>query len=130
MPHTQGPLDIKDDGTKDASPSNGAKALQQPQQPPTTTEDLKDEEQEGHEGGVVSVEAHDQEASATGATGATSTVERGGDGDAATAGAAGMGLPKAIHVALNTHGTRAVQKLVETLRSPEQVNGRSSRVCA
>jgi hypothetical protein len=26
-----------------------------------------------------------------------------------------------IHVALNTHGTRAVQKLVETLRSPEQV---------
>jgi len=70
---------------------------------------------------VVSVEPDDQEASATGATRATTTVESGGGGDAAAAGAAGMGLPKVIHVALNTHGTRAVQKLVETLRSPEQV---------
>lgn len=31
------------------------------------------------------------------------------------------GLPRVIAVALDTHGTRAVQKLVETLRSPEQV---------
>ncbi|KAK3233493.1 hypothetical protein CYMTET_56216 [Cymbomonas tetramitiformis] len=31
------------------------------------------------------------------------------------------GMPKVIGVALNTHGTRAVQKLVETLRSAEQV---------
>ena len=26
-----------------------------------------------------------------------------------------------VEVALNTHGTRAVQKLIETLSSPEQV---------
>ena len=27
-----------------------------------------------------------------------------------------------INAALNTHGTRAVQKLIETLNTPEQVN--------
>ena len=27
-----------------------------------------------------------------------------------------------VEVALNTHGTRAVQKLIETLSSPEQVS--------
>ena len=31
------------------------------------------------------------------------------------------GVPELVSVALNTHGTRAVQKLVETLRTPEQV---------
>ena len=30
-------------------------------------------------------------------------------------------MPELVSVALNTHGTRAVQKLVETLRTPEQV---------
>jgi pumilio RNA-binding family len=33
----------------------------------------------------------------------------------------GDGVPELVSVALNTHGTRAVQKLVETLRTPEQV---------
>uniref|UniRef100_A0A7S0XE80 PUM-HD domain-containing protein n=1 Tax=Mantoniella antarctica TaxID=81844 RepID=A0A7S0XE80_9CHLO len=33
----------------------------------------------------------------------------------------GDGMPELVSVALNTHGTRAVQKLVETLRTPEQV---------
>ena len=39
---------------------------------------------------------------------------KGGGGD-------GEGVPELVSVALNTHGTRAVQKLVETLRTPEQI---------
>ena len=31
------------------------------------------------------------------------------------------GVPELVYVALNTHGTRAVQKLIETLATPEQV---------
>ncbi|EEH55077.1 uncharacterized protein MICPUCDRAFT_19397 [Micromonas pusilla CCMP1545] len=34
---------------------------------------------------------------------------------------AGDGVPELVSVALNTHGTRAVQKLVETLRTPEHI---------
>jgi pumilio RNA-binding family len=33
----------------------------------------------------------------------------------------GDGVPELVSVALNTHGTRAVQKLVETLRTPEHI---------
>ena len=36
-------------------------------------------------------------------------------------GSDGEGVPELVSVALNTHGTRAVQKLVETLRTPEQI---------
>ena len=41
----------------------------------------------------------------------------------------GAGLPKVVRVALNTHGTRAVQKLVETLRLPEQAALATAALC-
>jgi pumilio RNA-binding family len=40
---------------------------------------------------------------------------------AAARGGDGGGVPELVYVALNTHGTRAVQKLIETLATPEQV---------